>query len=62
MQKFKDGKFTFEQWLQYQGWMHSEDVCYPQTKAHMNVSLEQDLRNSFAAEKHNDLSYTPEYL
>eukprot|EP00973_Karenia_brevis_P071162 9887290-Karenia_brevis.AAC.1 len=28
----------------------------------MNVSLEQDWHDRFAAEKHKDLSYTPEYL
>eukprot|EP00973_Karenia_brevis_P002945 401951-Karenia_brevis.AAC.1 len=28
----------------------------------MNVSPEQDWHDRFAAEKHNDLSYSPEYL
>eukprot|EP00973_Karenia_brevis_P049230 6828181-Karenia_brevis.AAC.1 len=28
----------------------------------MNVSLEQDWHDRFAADKHNDLSHTPEYL
>eukprot|EP00973_Karenia_brevis_P040238 5557715-Karenia_brevis.AAC.1 len=28
----------------------------------MNVSLEQDWHDRFAAEKHNDISHTPEYL
>eukprot|EP00973_Karenia_brevis_P084287 11697668-Karenia_brevis.AAC.1 len=28
----------------------------------MNASLEQDWHDRFAAEKHNDLSFTPEYL
>eukprot|EP00973_Karenia_brevis_P095203 12426233-Karenia_brevis.AAC.1 len=39
-----------------------EDVCDPQTKADMNVSLGQDWHDRFAAEKHNDLSHTPDYL
>eukprot|EP00973_Karenia_brevis_P034896 4815953-Karenia_brevis.AAC.1 len=28
----------------------------------MNVSLEEDWHDRFAAQKHNDLSFTPEYL
>eukprot|EP00973_Karenia_brevis_P029514 4072023-Karenia_brevis.AAC.1 len=62
MQKFQDGKFTFEQRLQYQEWMHFENVCAPQTKSDMNVSLEQDWHDRFAEQRHNDLAYTLEYL
>eukprot|EP00973_Karenia_brevis_P083592 11597360-Karenia_brevis.AAC.1 len=42
--------------------MHFEDVCDPQTRADMNVNLDKDWHDTFAAQKHNDHSYTPEYL
>eukprot|EP00973_Karenia_brevis_P085878 11912139-Karenia_brevis.AAC.1 len=62
MQQFQAGNFSFEQWLQYQEWLHAEDVCDPQTKADMGVDLETDRHDRFAAAKHNNLSVTPEYL
>eukprot|EP00973_Karenia_brevis_P015550 2127514-Karenia_brevis.AAC.1 len=62
MQKFKDGKCTFEQWVQYQASLHFEDLCDPQAKADMGANLEKDWHDRFAAEEHNDLPCTPEYL
>ena len=53
------GRFTFAQWINYQEWLHAEDVLDPEVKNAMATGLEEQWHTRFAGQDPVSRKYTP---
>ena len=62
MAKLEAGKFTFQQWLDYQEWLHKEDVLEENTKQELAGDLENQWNRRFSTKENDDMSLNPSFL
>ena len=48
--QLQNGRFTFAQWINYQEWLHAEDVLDPEVKNAMATGLEEQWHTRFAGQ------------
>ena len=60
--KFQQGLFTFQQWKQYNEWLHFQDIFDQHEKDRMASKLEEQWHARFASKDNDDMSVTATYL
>ena len=62
VKRLQSHSFSFEDIVQYQGWLHAEDLFDETVREELLPTLEQEWHERFSKSAHDDLSQTPEYL